>query len=53
MVSSNGEAKFWLEPVIALADSEGLKSKELKKIQYIVEDNYENFLRSWKAFFKV
>jgi hypothetical protein len=24
VISSNGEAKFWLEPVVALADSEGL-----------------------------
>ena len=53
VVSSNGEAKFWLEPVVALADTEGFKSKELLKIQKIVETNHEEFIKSWKKFFKV
>ncbi|MCX6115064.1 MAG: DUF4160 domain-containing protein [Proteobacteria bacterium] len=53
MISSSGEAKFWLEPVVALANSEGLKSLELRRIQKIVEHNCEKFRKAWKDFFGV
>ena len=32
-----GEAKFWIEPVIALADNFGLKPRKLKELHRIVE----------------
>ena len=53
VISSNGEAKFWLEPVVALADSEGLKPLELRRIQKIVERQREKFRKAWKDFFGV
>lgn len=53
VISSKGEAKFWLEPVVALADSEGLKSFELRRIQKIVEGRHEKFRKAWKDFFGV
>ena len=53
VISSDGEAKYWLEPVVALANMEGLSQIELKRIQKIVERNSGRFRRAWKDFFKV
>lgn len=50
--SPNGEAKFWLEPIVALASSSNFTSKELNSIQKVVEKNCEKFKSEWKKFFK-
>lgn len=53
VISSNGEAKVWLDPVVALANSEGLSQIELRRILKIVERNSGKFRKAWKDFFKV
>ncbi len=50
--SPDGEAKFWIEPVVALATSEGFSPKLLKEIQKDVEDKYEEIKKAWKKHFK-
>ena len=50
--SPEGEAKFWLEPFIALAESHKLNAKQLKKIQKIVEERKNEIEKSWKKHFK-
>jgi hypothetical protein len=47
----DGEAKFWLEPVIALAQNYGLSEKQLKDVQALVEAHADEFRNSWKAHF--
>ncbi len=49
---SDGEAKFWLEPVIALATNYGLSQKQLKEIQRIVEAHKNEIKKSWQKHFK-
>ncbi len=46
-----GEAKFWLEPIVALATSHGLSKKQLSTIQKKIEENHDEIVRSWKAHF--
>ena len=53
VVSAEGEAKFWLEPTIALAQYEGFKRAQLRKLQKIVEENYEEFIEAWKTHFRL
>ncbi len=36
---SNGEAKFWLEPIVELADNYGLRSGELRTIRDLIEEH--------------
>lgn len=48
----DGEAKFWLEPVIALEKYYGLNSKQLKEIQSLVEKHKEEIKKAWKKHFK-
>ncbi len=43
-----GRAKFWLEPIIALADYSGFKTHELKEIEQIVTEHQKEFQDAWK-----
>lgn len=51
--SPNGEAKFWIEPVIALADHCGLKKKELRELELVVREKKNEITRTWKAHFEL
>lgn len=42
--------KFWLEPV-SLAYNEGMKDHEITRLQDVVEENREDFLRKWHGYF--
>lgn len=48
----DGEAKFWLEPVVALEACYGLNSKQLKEVQSLVEKHEEEIKKAWKKHFK-
>lgn len=52
IASPDGEAKFWLEPLIALATHTGLPSRELKRMQKIVEDHRDEIVSGWKEHFE-
>ena len=40
---SDGEAKFWLLPQIELARNHKLSRVQLKEIERLIEDNYNDF----------
>jgi hypothetical protein len=50
--SSNGEAKFWLEPDIELVKNSGLTGTQLKEIEAIVEERYNEIKKAWGTHFK-
>ena len=37
VTGTKGEAKFWIEPIVALARSHGLSPQELIRLQKVVE----------------
>jgi hypothetical protein len=47
----DGKAKFWLEPLVALADFRDLKQHKLKEIQQIVEEHEKEFRDAWQKHF--
>ena len=47
----DGEAKFWLEPIISLYEFHGLSPKILKDLQKIIEGHKDEIIRSWKKHF--
>jgi len=51
IISPSGEAKYWLEPQIELANNYGFSSRELKLIEKIIEEHYNEFVNAWKRFF--
>lgn len=50
--SSKGEAKFWLEPIIALAQHYNISPRDLRSIQNIVEEHADEIRKSWKKHFQ-
>jgi len=51
IATPDGTAKFWLEPIISLADYYGLSTKDLKEILKTVEEKQHEFIKSWKEHF--
>ena len=53
VATSDGTAKIWLEPVVALTDFYNLDSAELKDIVKIVEEHKDEFIEKWNRHFRV
>jgi len=51
VVSPDGEAKFWLEPVIALATYTGFSAKQLRQMQERVEEHEDEIRAAWTRHF--
>ena len=47
----DGEAKFWIEPIVSLATYHGLKKNKLNEIQRIVEKRKDEIIKEWKRHF--
>ena len=48
---SNGEAKFWLEPAIELAQNYGLSAQELREIESLVLLREQEIKNAWRRHF--
>jgi hypothetical protein len=44
----DGVAKFWLEPIVAHADSYRLDQRTLCELAQLVEENADDFRTAWK-----
>ena len=49
--TSNGTAKIWLEPLVALTDVYNLNSRELTEIIKIIEEHKYEFIEHWNRHF--
>jgi len=49
--SPDGEAKFWLEPVIAVAQNHGLKRRSIFEALRLVREHEQEIRRAWHAHF--
>lgn len=47
----DGEAKFWLEPIIALASYRGLSERQLKQLVKVVEEHAKEIKDAWQKHF--
>jgi hypothetical protein len=50
--SADGEAKFWIEPRIELAQNYGLKATNLKAARKLVEEHEDGIRRAWAQHFR-
>ncbi|MCC6847127.1 MAG: DUF4160 domain-containing protein [Deltaproteobacteria bacterium] len=48
---ADGEAKFWLEPRLELAENHGLSPQRLARARRLVEENENEIRRAWKSHF--
>lgn len=44
VATPDGTAKYWLEPIVSLADYYNMPSKELKELMIIVEGKKDDFI---------
>lgn len=51
VTSENGEAKFWIEPIVSLAVYHGLDSRRLNELQKIVEEHKHEIIKAWQKHF--
>ncbi len=51
ITSEEGEAKFWIEPLVSLSVYYGLNPKKLGEIQKIVEERKDEIIEAWKKHF--
>jgi hypothetical protein len=51
IATANGVAKFWLEPVVALASFHNLDSRELAKLDELVREHENEFKSAWDRHF--
>lgn len=49
--SSDGEAKFWIEPEVTLDRSYGFSKKELNILQKVIEERLNEIKKAWKKYF--
>jgi hypothetical protein len=51
VICASGEAKYWLLPEIELTKSQNLNRVQLKEIESIIEDHYDEFKNAWEKYF--
>ncbi len=51
VISPDGEAKFWLEPVIEIADSTGLNKTQINLLLNLIKKRENEIRNSWKEHF--
>jgi hypothetical protein len=49
--SADGEAKFWLEPAIALTRNYGYTRKQLKDVERMIEGHQYELISAWRKHF--
>jgi hypothetical protein len=49
--SPDGEAKFWLEPTVALAQNHGLKARAVFESLRLIQEHEQEFRKAWYEHF--
>jgi len=49
--SADGEAKFWIEPEVELARSQGLTHRELRRVREVIDERRGEIRDAWNRHF--
>ena len=49
--SGDGEVKYWLEPEIELARNHRLSRVQLRQIEQLIEEHYDELTNAWQKHF--
>jgi len=49
---ADGEAKFWLEPTVAVAKNYGLRSSQIGELKRVVEERKDEIAEAWNKHFR-
>lgn len=47
----HGEAKFWMEPEMELAQNQGLTSADLRIVKDLIEEHQDEIKTAWRKHF--
>jgi hypothetical protein len=47
----DGEAKFWIEPAITMAQNYGLTEQQIRSVQMLVEGHADEIRSAWRKHF--
>lgn len=48
VTSPDGEAKFWIEPLVALADYHGFSERQLRELEKVVKKHVKEIEQNWE-----
>ncbi len=51
VISGDGEAKFWIEPEVELAQNYGYNNSQLKAIKSLVKEHRDEIINAWQEHF--
>jgi hypothetical protein len=51
VVSGDGEAKFWIEPDIELAQNYGLSERDLRTVKALIKEHEDGIRSAWRQHF--
>ncbi len=49
--SPEGEAKFWMEPAIEVAQNYGLRDADLRRVHELIEEHRDEIRNAWTRHF--
>ncbi len=49
---ADGESKFWLEPLISVANNHGLSSRQLNELKEIIAEKKDDIIEEWNRHFR-
>jgi len=52
IVSPDGEAKFWVEPIVALVAHTGFSKRQLGRLHKIIEEHKGEIVKAWQKHFE-
>jgi len=52
VISPEGEAKYWLEPIVTVAYFSGLTKRQLNQLQKVIEARKDEILKAWEKHFR-
>lgn len=53
VISPEGEAKFWIEPIVSLASHSGFDKRQLTQLHKLVEEHENEIRRAWQDHFRL
>jgi len=51
VVCAEGEAKYWLEPAIELAENQGIAARHMDELARIIEEHRDEIKNAWRRHF--
>lgn len=51
VIHANGEAKFWLEPKIELAQNHGLNDRQIRVVEILIRKHENDIRAAWHKHF--